>query len=288
MEHKGIDVSTFQGNIDWNKVKTSGYEFAIVRAGWGNGSVDGKAKANIEGAINVGMSVGAYWFIYALSEADVIQNAKSFSKFMMPYKANINLKLWCDFEYDTDAYANRNKKYFTKEERTRYIKLFCDTLKADGWDVGVYANPDYLNNKLGDVSMYPLWLALYGSSKGNRKPYMWQHSSKGSVSGINGNVDLDILYEDVPTPTPTPTPTPIPTPTPVSNVALPTLKLGSIGDNARLLQKNLNHFGYGLNEDGQIGEKTLAALKGWQLAVGLKSDGIYGNDSYNKMKTFFA
>ena len=85
----------------------------------------------------------------------------------------------------------------SREERTKVVKAFCDKMKQLGYDCGVYANPDYLNNKFNDVSGYPLWLARYSNEKGNYNCYMWQYTSKGKVSGISGNVDMNYSYEEV-------------------------------------------------------------------------------------------
>lgn len=194
MIKNGIDVSYHQGVIDWKKVKESGIEFVIIRAGYGKNTVDKKFIENIVGANTEGLKIGIYWFLYALNEADAIENAKRCIDTIALYKDVITLKVWCDYEYDSDNYSIKNDVVQTKESRTRIVKTFLHTLEEYGYDVGVYANPDYLNNKFLDLSEYPLWLAKYSSDKGDYEPFMWQYSSKGSVSGIKGNVDMNHLY----------------------------------------------------------------------------------------------
>lgn len=194
MEKMGIDVSYHQGVIDWKKVKDSGVEFAIIRAGYGKNTVDKKFIENIVGANTSGLKIGVYWFLYALNESDAVENAKRCIDTIALYKDVITLKVWCDYEYDSDNYSIKNDVVQTKESRTRIVKAFLHTLEEYGYDVGVYANPDYLNNKFLDLSEYPLWLARYSSDKGNYEPFMWQYSSKGSVPGIKGNVDMNYLY----------------------------------------------------------------------------------------------
>lgn len=195
---KGIDISYHQGTIDWKKVKESGVEFVIIRAGYGKNTMDKKFIKNIVGANTAGLKIGVYWFIYALNEQDAIENAKMCIDTIALYKDIIELKVWCDYEYDSDNYSIKNDVEQSKESRTRIVKTFLHTLEQYGYDVGVYANPDYLNNKFLDLSEYPLWLAYYTDEESKAKKYnpiMWQYSSKGSVPGINGNVDMNILYD---------------------------------------------------------------------------------------------
>lgn len=194
---KGIDISKYQKNIDWKVVKSDGIKFAVIRAGYGINGVDEKFKKNIESCIENKIPVGVYWFIYAINEQEAVKNAEKCHSLIVPYKDKITMKVWCDFEYDTDYYARKRGVVFTKVLRTKVIKAFCERMKEYGYEVGVYANPDYLNNKLEDLSEYPLWLAGYGISESNAKKYaplIWQYTSEGKVNGIKGNVDMDIYY----------------------------------------------------------------------------------------------
>lgn len=265
---KGIDVSKYQGNINWAKVKAAGIEFVIIRAGYGKSTVDSKFVRNIEGAIAEGLHVGVYWFIYGISELDMFRNAKKFHETIAPYKDQIDMKVWCDFEYDTDRYANKQGKTFTKAERTALVEYFCKYMSDYGYDVGVYANPDYLKNKFNDLSEYPLWLAYYSSSKGSYNPFMWQHTSKGAVAGISGNVDMNICYEAIGEDAEPVNPYPVPTRT--LKRTYPTMK----GDDVKWLQTELS--AYNLSVDGSFGGKTLAAVKDYQLRHGLDVDGKVG------------
>lgn len=263
MEMKGIDVSKYQGNINWAKVKAAGIKFVIIRAGYGKTTVDSKFKRNIEGAIAQGLHVGVYWFIYGINEFDIFRNAKKFHETIAPYKDHIDMKVWCDFEYDTDKKANKQGKVFTKEERTALVKYFCKYMSDYGYDVGVYANPDYLKNKFNDVSEYPLWLALYASNKRNYHPFMWQHTSKGKVAGIIGNVDMNICYGEVERNAANP----YPVPTRTLYRTYPSMK----GDDVKWLQ-----FELGIPVDGSFGGQTLKAVKEYQKQNGLKIDGRVG------------
>ena len=187
----GIDVSYHQGVIDWKKVKNAGIKFAIIRAGYGKSTMDKKFVENICGADTAGLGIGIYWFIYAANVLDAVANADKCAEVLDKYKSIIKHKVWADWEYDSDKWNPQ-----TKDGRTAIVKAFCERLSAKDYDVGVYANPDYINSKfdMKQLSQYPLWLARYSAEKGNYNPYMWQHSSTGKVAGITGNVDLNIMY----------------------------------------------------------------------------------------------
>lgn len=189
---KGIDVSYHNGVIDWQKVKQS-VDFAIIRAGYGKSTMDKQFINNICGAHTAGLKIGIYWFIYAANMDEAILNAKMCEKCIERYKDIITMKVWADWEYDSDK---RNPQ--TKESRTAIVRAFCDYLFSQGYEVGVYSNVDYLTSKFGDLSEYPLWLAKYSSSKENYNPFMWQHSSTGRIAGISTDVDMNIYYGNMP------------------------------------------------------------------------------------------
>lgn len=196
MSIKGIDVSSYQGDIDWNKVKKSGIEFAIIRAGYGKNTTDDCFVKNIKGAIAQGIKVGVYWFLYVKSKADVELNAQKCIEVIKPYKNDITMKVWADWEYDSDRYCPN----LTDEERTDYTKTFCSLIAKAGFEPGIYANPDYICNKFTNITGYPLWLAWYGVSEESAKkydPWCYQYSSEGKVDGVSGKVDMDIWYASV-------------------------------------------------------------------------------------------
>ncbi len=252
---KGIDVSYHNGVIDWAKVSKSA-DFAIIRAGYGKSTMDKQFINNICGAHTAGLKIGVYWFIYAANKDEAVLNAKMCEKCIEGYKDIITMRVWADWEYDSD---NRNPQ--TKEGRTEIVKAFCGYLQGKGYEVGVYSNIDYIKNKFGNLSMYPLWLARYNFNIDGYQPFMWQHSSKGRVSGISTNVDLNIYY---------------------GNIQgflgkQSTVKLGSRGNDVIYLQQRLVAKGYGVgNIDGIFGKKTLEAVKAFQAENNLIIDGIVG------------
>lgn len=250
-EAKGIDVSYHQGNIDWSKVKKDGIDFAIIRSSYGLSSVDKKFVENIEGAAAQGIAIGVYHFMYAKTDAEAKKNAENCAKVIEKYRHKIALKVWADWEYDSDIKAKRT---LTKAERTRFIRIFLETMSAKGYEVGVYMNPDYIK-KCEDLSEFPLWLAKYSTSKGSYNPYMWQHSSSGRVKGISGDVDMDIYYgKEVKTESANPYPEPT-----------VTLKRGARGDSVKWLQFELNRLiGARLTLDGSFGIATETSVRDYQ------------------------
>lgn len=196
-KRKGIDASTYQRNINWSDVKADGVEFAIIRAGYGQNTIDKQVYSNINGCIENGIDIGVYWFIYGINEKEAIANADMCHSVISPYREHINMKVWCDLEYDTENHARKRGVVFTKQQRTNMVKAFCERMKSYGYEVGVYTNQDYLKNKFGDLSMYPLWLARYCDTKGNYDCELWQYTSRGSVKGIEGNVDMNIHFTKV-------------------------------------------------------------------------------------------
>jgi lysozyme len=196
---KGVDVSKHQGRIDWKKVADSGVEFVIIRAGYGKNNVDKYFIENIVGAHTAGLKVGVYWFIYALNEQDALENAKKFHQTIEPYRAAITMRVWADYEGDSDNYSRKEGVVQNNSTRTRIVRTFLNYLKAKGWEVGNYANPDYIKNKFEDLSEYPLWLAWYDVSPEKAKAYnpvIFQYSSKGTVPGIIGPCDMNISFEE--------------------------------------------------------------------------------------------
>lgn len=191
---KGIDVSKHNGDIDWKKVKASGVDYAIIRGGYSNNYVDPYFKANIEGATKAGLKVGIYWFSYATSVKKAQEEAEKCLEVISPYKDKISYPVFYDFEYASVEYANKQGVAITKALATDMANTFINRIAAAGYDTGLYSNQDfssrYFDNAL--LNSNNLWIAQYSSKCTFSKPYMmWQYSEKGSVDGINGNVDLN-------------------------------------------------------------------------------------------------
>ena len=191
---KGIDVSKWNGSINWQSVKNSGVDYVIIRAGYGNSTVDSQFKNYIEGAINAGLKIGVYWFSYATSAAQAKLEAQMCLNTISPYKKSINYPVFFDFEYESVSYARKNGVTITKSLGTQIANSFLNTVKSQGYISGIYTNKDFSSHYFSDdlLNSNNLWVAQYNSNNTFGRPFsMWQYSEKGSVPGIKGAVDLN-------------------------------------------------------------------------------------------------
>lgn len=192
MIRNGIDVSEWQGAINWERVKT---DFAILRAGYGRlaSQTDRRFEANYRGCSEADIPVGAYWYSYAMSVEEAVQEANAFLEVVKGKR----------FEYP--MYYDVEEAGILSLGRTRIsaiIRSFIDTLENAGYFAGLYMSADNLTAYTEEYirERYAIWVAEYGVSNPDYSGTygMWQKSSTGSVGGINGNVDLDEAYEDYP------------------------------------------------------------------------------------------
>lgn len=193
----GIDVSKWNGNIDWSEVKRAGIEFAIIRAGYGSNTVDQQFKNNIEGCIENDIYVGVYWFSYAYTEEMAYQEASFCKRIVEPYRKYIKVGVWFDFEYDSTAYATRHGVHITKDKCTNIAYAFCKAIQKEEYQVGIYTNIDYANNYYTKqiLEEYNVWIADWNAEcRYNGKYLVWQYTDGGEVKGINGKVDMDWYY----------------------------------------------------------------------------------------------
>ncbi len=128
---RGIDVSEHNGTIDWEKVKASGIQFAMLRAGYGKGSIDKQFVRNAQGCTRVGMLFGVYWFSYAVSEAEAAQEAAHCLKAVEPYQ--LDLPIAYDFEYDSVNNATKRGVTVTKALASKLAKIFLDAIQKAGY-----------------------------------------------------------------------------------------------------------------------------------------------------------
>lgn len=280
----GIDISIYQKGMDLAQAVREGVQFAIIKAGGteiGRPFKDSQFESFYKAAESIGLPVGCYFFAKCSNEAQAIEEAKYFVSIIAGKKFPV--KCWYDIEGSMGSLPSATLNAIAK--------AFCKVVNESGFDCGVYANASTFKKIDFDGSFsasYPKWVASWGKSKPAsviEGRDMWQFGGETNMIRSNkicGRVcDQDYCYFEIGAPTPAPVPVP------AKVVAEPTVKIGSTGANAKLLQHNLNKFGYGLAEDGYFGEKSDAALRGWQLATGLKSDGIYGADSAAKMAEFY-
>ena len=293
MSKKGIDVSEFQGKMDWEKVKNDGIEFAILRCGYGmdfSNQDDVEYERNANECERLGIPYG----VYLMSYANTVEKARSEAKHVLRLieGRKISLGVWHDIE------DNGTSGAINKETLTNIINTFCNTIKNAGHRVGVYANLNWLENKIEKTikDNYDIWVAQYYSKCEYEGKYiMWQHTSSGKVNGISTNVDINILYEDLPV---------------INNNDNNNSKTNN-SEIVKSLQRALNKdYNCGLDVDGIIGPLTTKAVnnnmvrnftvgefakwvqerliaKGYSLNE-FGVDGRYGNESEKKVKEFQA
>ena len=190
----GLDVSKWNGNIDFDEIKKAGIDFIIIRAGYGT-TVDKKFKRNIEGAIKHDFLVGIYWFSYAYTPKMAYFEAKTCWKTIKKYKKNISLPIFYDFEYDSVSYARKHNVTITKSKASNYADTFCSTIRGYGMEAGIYTNLDYANNYFSKevLNKYHCWIACWNNSCVYKGKYiMWQKSDRYYIN--NSRYDFNILY----------------------------------------------------------------------------------------------
>ena len=196
----GIDVSKHNGSIDWNAVKNSGVSYVIIRCGYrgytqGSLIIDSKFEQNIRGATAAGLKVGVYFFSQAVDEVEAVEEASFVLDVVKNYK--ISYPIFLDVEYSGAAGNKGRADGLSKSARTAVCKAFCATIKSGGYTAGIYANKSWLETMIdpGQLGSYKIWLAQYAASPTYAGRYdLWQYKSTGRVSGISGNVDMNLSY----------------------------------------------------------------------------------------------
>lgn len=189
----GIDVSKWQGDIDFSKLKASGVEFVIIRVGSSNGLngenfVDSKFIQNVKNANAVGIPVGIYFYSYASTIDRAISDAKWIVEQIKDYKVDLPIA------FDWENWGSFNKFDVSFFGLTNIAKGFMDTIKDAGYDAMLYSSKTYLENIWLPTS-YPVWLAHYTKNTNYTGEYsFWQMCSNGRVDGISGDVDINIRY----------------------------------------------------------------------------------------------
>ena len=310
MSKKGIDVSEFQGKIDWEKVKNDGIEFAILRCGYGmdfSNQDDVEYERNANECERLGIPYG----VYLMSYANTVEKARSEAKHVLRLieGRKISLGVWHDIE------DNGTSGAINKETLTNIINTFCNTIKNAGHRVGVYANLNWLENKIEKTikDNYDIWVAQYYSKCEYEGKYiMWQHTSSGKVNGISTNVDMNILYEDLPVINNNDNNSktnnseivkslqqalnkdyncgldvdgiigPLTTKAVNNNM----VRNFTVGEFAKWVQERLIAKGYSLNEfgvDGRYGNESEKKVKEFQANCGIDVDGIVGINTVNRL-----
>ncbi|MCC2254227.1 LysM peptidoglycan-binding domain-containing protein [Ruminococcus sp. CLA-AA-H200] len=235
MSIKGIDVSVFQGTIDWEKVKAAGYQFAMIRAGYGYSTVDPQFHRNASECNRIGLPIGVYWFCYALTPEDAAREAQGCMNAISGYR--LDYPVCYDIEQASVDYAAGQGVTVTPALARQLVESFCNTVENNGYFAMFYTNRYFLDTYLGSAltERYAYWYARYTGTFDGTNCGIWQYSSTGSVPGISGNVDLDEGFVDYPSvirtaglnhlngssPAPSPEPSPSPAPDYITYVIQP-------------------------------------------------------------------
>lgn len=208
MAKRGIDVSSHNGTINWEAVKNDGIEFAILRVGYGmyDYQKDAQFENYYAGATSVGIPVGAYLYSYAKNVAEAEREADCAIKWLNGRK--LNLPVYFDIE-------DPSQEKLGRETLDAMCRAFCNKIEQAGYSAGIYASKYWSTSVISGAELgqrYTYWVAQYYNQCTYNGPYaIWQNSSTGRVAGINGNVDMDIMYQDIINGNPTPQPQPSPT-----------------------------------------------------------------------------
>ena len=194
----GIDVSKYNKNIDWKRVKAAGVEFAIIRAGYRGSSTgvlveDPYFRQNLVGAKEAGVKIGVYFFTQAINEAEAREEAEAVASLVDV--RDLSLPVFLDVESSGNTHGGRADGLDTVT-RTAVVKAFCEAAGELGYDAGVYANKTWMTKYLDmdELAPYTKWLAQYNTAgptyTGDYS--IWQYTSSGTVDGIQGRVDLNV------------------------------------------------------------------------------------------------
>lgn len=200
---KGIDVSTFQGVINWTKVKAAGIDFAMIKATQGRGEgastanlrvfTDSRFATNIKNAHNAGIPCGVYHYFTAQNDSEAVDEAKYFINTIKPYKKYIDL--WCAVDVESEPHLTG----VDSKTLTSATKRFMDYVKDAGYKPILYTNPNYLKYRFttNAFNECDIWLAHWGVSKPMSVPntQIWQYG-EGKIAGINTSVDMNEGYFD--------------------------------------------------------------------------------------------
>lgn len=270
MKVTAIDVSYCQTGVDYNKVKNSGIDAVIIRAGFGKESYqkDSEFETHYKNAKKAGLAIGVYWYSYAYSVAEAKQEAKVCLECIKG--KTLELPVYYDLEESGQTRLGMSAL-------TNIATAFCDEIKAGGYRAGVYSNLNWLNNYLDYEKLrnkYSIWLAQWSSSP-SKACDIWQNADNGRINGINGNVDTDVIINN--------------------NI----IKKSSTGDEEEMIKYGLHNTAilafkkqlitlYNMkiiktkvdNSNG-FGDGTLKAVKEAQRAGKVTVDGIVGEKTIN-------
>ena len=319
MSAKGIDVSHYQGSINWEKVKPQ-IDFAILRMGLGDdipSQDDKQFERNYAECVRLGMPFAVYFFSYAVNKAKVAKEIAHIKRLLNGKKINAPVYI------DVENTRGLDWRKISNAELLGIMQEYNAQLNALSYKMGIYSSRSaFWNEKMTDkwYDGISKWVAEYGDKVNNfnRTYDIWQHTSKGRIDGISGNVDMNIMYNSIftaeqPKPAPTPKPTPAPKPS-NKNAAVKEWQTAAIADGfkfpkygadgvwgaecesvakAAVCKKRLTYTNrnltkivqrkVGVKADGMFGKDTDRAVRNYQKSNGLAVDGCVGINTWKKI-----
>ena len=316
---KGIDVSHYQGCINWERVKPQ-IDFAILRMGLGDDITsqdDKQFERNYAECVRLGIPFAVYFFSYAVNKAKVAKEIAHIKRLLNGKKINAPVYI------DVENTRGLDWRKISNAELLGIMQEFNAQLNALGYKMGIYSSRSaFWNEKMTDkwYDNISKWVAEYGAKVNNfnRTYDIWQHTSKGRIDGISGNVDMNIMYNSIftagqPKPAPTPKPTPAPKPS-NKNAAVKEWQTAAIADGfkfpkygadgvwgaecesvakAAVCKKRLTYTNrnltkivqrkVGVKADGMFGKDTDRAVRNYQKSNGLAVDGCVGINTWKKI-----
>lgn len=191
---KGLDVSAWNTGLDYKAIKKAGYDFLMVRLGYGE-KVDQEADTHIKGARAAGLKIGGYWFLYATNDLTALDNAEACLKVLKKYEGYFEYPIALDFEGDSIRYCYQQGGSTGKANLTLMCRTFLNAIESEGYYVSIYANLSDLDRLYGSITQkYDLWLARWGVKSPGTVCGMWQYSDAGS----DFKLDHNVAYYDYP------------------------------------------------------------------------------------------
>ena len=195
---KYVDISSHQGVVNFQSLKGN-VDGVIIRAGYGRNNIDSQFRRNISECNRLGIPCGVYWFSYAYTETMAAKEAEYMLSAISDYV--VELPVAFDYEYDSVRYGQKQGVTISADLVRRMTNAFCQKVEQNKYYCMLYANKDYINKYFGDLTnKYDLWYAQYPAAPNPDKPPrscgIWQWTSKGTVPGIHGYVDVNAVYKD--------------------------------------------------------------------------------------------
>lgn len=297
MSAKGIDVSHYQGNINWEKVKPQ-IDFAILRMGLGDdipSQDDKQFERNYAECVRLGIPFAVYFFSYAVNKAKVAKEIAHIKRLLNGKKINAPVYI------DVENTKGLDWRTISNADMLSIMQEFNAQLNTLGYKMGIYSSRSaFWNEKMTDkwYDSISKWVAEYGAKVNNfnRTYDIWQHTSKGRIDGINGNVDMNIMYNSIFTaaqPKPAPTPKPAPKPS-NKNTAVKEWQTAAIADGFKFPKYGADGvWGAECESVAKVAvcKKRLTytnrnLTKIVQRKVGVKADGMFGKDTDRSVRNY--